>query len=145
MRLMSAAVLAAALTAATAAAQSDSLRISSTTSPPPPDYSREALLHIVSNIVEPPPPPEARVQFHVGYVEFKALNMRWRIAYLPFLAPLPGSYRRTNATIPDAFSLTGTEFAQTARTWRDQRSVSKEMRRIERTERERATIKAEPQ
>jgi hypothetical protein len=145
MKIAVAAMLACALTAASAAAQPESLAISSSTSPPPPDYSREALLRFVSNIVEPPPPPESRVQYHLGYVEFKALNMRWRIAYLPFLAPLAGSYRRTNSTIPDAFSLTGTEITQTARTWRDQRTMTREMRRILRTERERAKVKAAPE
>lgn len=145
MKVAVAALLACALTAATGAAQSESLRISSSSSPRPPDYSREALLRIVGNIVEPPPRLESRVQFHAGYVEFKALNMRWRVAYLPFLAPLPGSYRRTNATIPDGFSMTGTEIAQTPRTWRDHRAMSKEMQRIERTERERAKVKAEPE
>ncbi len=136
--------LACALTAATAAAQSESLHISSTTSPPPPpDYSRAALLRITSTMVEPPPPQEKRVEFGLGYIVIKAMNIRF--LFSPFLAPLPGSVRRTNATIPDAFTMLGTEIPQTPRTWRSQRELNKEMRRIERTERERAKIKAEPE
>lgn len=153
MKAALAALLAMFLTAATAAAQTSaptqpppaSIEISSSSSPPPPDYSRDALLRLWADKPLPPPLPEHRVVFHDGVVEFRALNTRWRFNFLPFLAPLPGSYRRTNATMPDAFTMLGVEPPQTPRTWRDQRAVSKEMRRIERTERERAKIKVEPQ
>lgn len=132
------------LTFAAAAAGAQQEPPATSTAPPPVDYSREKLTRIFSNIIEPPPKVEPRVKWGLGYVEFKALNMRWRIAVLPFLAPLPGSVRRTSPTIFDPFEMTGTVIPYTPRTWNDKRNLSKELRRIERTERERAKVVAKP-
>ena len=60
----------------------------------PPDYSREKLREIFSHTVEPPA-HESNFEITPGAVLFKALGMRWRINFLPFLAPLPGSFRTT--------------------------------------------------
>jgi hypothetical protein len=111
----------------------------------PPDFSRDNLTQIFSDVVESPPKPEPAFKFDLGHVEFRALNMRWRIGFLPFLAPLPGSVRRTVPTMMDAFALTGTELPYTPRTWREGRELSKEMKRIEQTERERAKVIAKTQ
>ncbi len=108
----------------------------------PPDFSREKLTQIFSGVIEAPPKPEPAIKWDLGTVEFRPLNMRWRIGFLPFLAPLPGSVRRTAPTIMDPFAMTGTVFPYTPRTWRAGRELSKEMKRIERTERERAKVSA---
>ena len=118
---------------------------------PKPDYSRPTLIRILSGI-EAPPEVEKAIRFHFGSVEFRALGTRWRIAYLPIMMPFSGSVnygRGLGSNFPDPFVLTGTEIPQTARTWRDQRALSGELRRIERTQRERekidATLKVNPQ
>jgi len=111
---------------------------------PPPDYSRQKLQEIFSKIEEPPQ-HERNIQFTPGAVLFKALGMRWRINYLPFLAPLPGSFRTTTGYNVDPFALTHTEIAQTPRTFAAQRAINAEMKRIERTEREkRAKVVVKP-
>jgi len=111
---------------------------------PPPDYSREKLREIFSH-TEEPPNPTGNLEFTAGAVFFKALGMRWRINYLPFLAPLPGSFRTTTGYNVDPFALTGTEIAQTPRTFAARRAISKEMKRIERTEKEkRAKVVVRP-
>lgn len=108
--------------------------------PTKPDYSREALLRIFSVNI-PPPQRERAIEFGFGTIEFKALGTRWRFIYLPIFAPLSGSIRRTNAELPNPFALTGTEIAYTPRTWRHDREMSRELRRIERMERERAKVR----
>ena len=119
--------------------------------PPIPDYSRPNLLRLLSNTV-PEPEHDKAIQFHFGSIEFKALGTRWRIAYLPIMMPFSGSVnygRGLGSNFPNAFVLTGTEIPYTPRTWRDQRAMSNELRRIERTEREKekvnATIKVNPE
>ena len=120
-----------------------------TTAPaaPQPDYSREKLTQIFSN--EPVREPvEPNVQFHLGYIDFKALNMRWRLAYFPLLA-LPGSmpwaYNGAMGAIPDPFELTNTQFASPPRTWRQLRDMNAELRRIEKSERAKAKVVAKPE
>jgi hypothetical protein len=108
---------------------------------PRPDYTREKLTQIFSHVIEAPPKPDPTVNWHLGYVEFRALNMRWHISWLPLLAPLPGSIRGPVSAPLDPFAMTGTEIPYTPRTWRDKRAMSKELQRIERMERERAKIK----
>jgi len=72
--------------------------------PAQPDYSPEQLRHIFTS---EPAPPAPRSNFHVGigYVEFRALGMQWRVGFLPILAPLPGSVPTTRGGMPDAFAL----------------------------------------
>lgn len=117
------------------------------TSPPAPDYSREKLIQLFAN--EPiGEKVEPRVQFGVGYVDFRALRMRWRLAYLP-LMPLPGSipWQMNGAfgSIPSPFDLTHTEIASPPRTWRQTRDMNAELKRIERTERIKARVVAKPE
>ena len=52
------------------------------------DYSRDALLRFVaSNDIKMSPLPEhlkgGRIQWHLGWMEFRGLGMEWRIVYLP--------------------------------------------------------------
>ena len=74
-----------------------------------------------------------RVHFHLGYFEFRALGMDWRIFYLPLAAPLPGARLEDAAKLPNPFELTGTPYASTMppmfdhdRSW----AVEREYRRI---------------
>jgi hypothetical protein len=47
--------------------------------------------------------------------------------------PFSGSVRGSNPSSmwPDPFALTGTQFAETPRTWHDTREISRERKRIE--------------
>jgi hypothetical protein len=112
-----------------------------------PDYSREKLIQILAN-TPVPEPAEPRIQFGTGFVDFRALRMRWRLAYVPLMA-LPGSipwqYNGAMGAIPDPFELTHTEIASPPRTWRQLRDMNAELRRIERSERAKAKVVAKPE
>ena len=76
--------------------------------------SRDALLRIFA----PPPPehiPSGRVQWHPGWVEFRAWGMNRRIVPLPLMAPLPGTRFGEYAKIPNPFEITSTPWASAAR------------------------------
>ncbi len=96
---------------------------------------------------------EPRVQFGFGYVDFKALRMRWKVNYLPIMMPLYGSMpwamNGAFGSMPDPFIMTGTEIPYTPRTWRQVRDMNAELKRIERTERAKqkpkATVTVSPQ
>ena len=106
----------------------------------PPDFSRDRLRQILT--VDTAPEQPARVEFLPGAIVFRALGMRWR--FNAFAAPFAGSVRTTTGFNVDPFALTGTEVAQTPRTWVSRRAVNAELKRIDRTERERAKIKVNP-
>lgn len=106
-----------------------------------PDYSRPTLLRILSD--EPPEQLERKVDFPFGAVRIEGRNTRWLIGYLPFLMPLSGSVptgRGLGSDFPNPFALTHTEIAYTSRTWRDNRTMSRELKRIESEERKRAKV-----
>ena len=106
-----------------------------------PDYSRQNLQRFVANIPEPPD-RDRDVYFHVGAIEFRALGTRWRFNYLPFMMPLSGTQMGITQTPPDPFALTQTSIATSPRAWSTRRAVNAEMRRIDRTEKEkRAKVK----
>ncbi len=118
-----------------------------------PDYSKDHILQLLANAPEPPA-HTSPFEFHFGSVEFPALGTRWRFNYLPIMMPFSGSFntgRGLGSNIPDPFALTGTTLPYTARTWRDNRALSSELKRIERTEREKersrpkATVVATPE
>lgn len=113
--------------------------------PPPADYSKDALLQIFGTEIEKEN-AERNFQHQFGAISFKALGMRWRIGYLPFLMPLPGSEPwRPGERWPDPFRLTGTQLASPPRTWRQMRDMSAELRRIERRLKESQTVKVTPE
>ena len=137
---MRTAVLIATLLLASSAAAQQSLR-----DPDPPDFSRDTLLRLFAE-GEEREDPEGRFSHSFGAIEFRAAGMRWRIGYLPFFVPLSGSQPWVNGQRwPDPFALTGTEIAQTPRTWRSQRAMSAELRRIERRIRETSTVRVQPE
>lgn len=110
-----------------------------------PDYSRETLLRLFA---ENPEREDANARFRhrFGAIEFQTRGVRWRVGYLPFFLPLHGSMPWVNGhRWPDPFILTNTEIAHTPRTWRDQRAMSAELRRIERRLRDSATIRVQPE
>lgn len=107
---------------------------------PPPDFSRDRLRQILT--VDEAPERPGRVEFLPGAIVFRALGMRWR--FNAFAMPLAGSVRTTTGFNVDPFALTGTEIAQTPRTWVSRRAVNAELKRIDRTERERAKIRVNP-
>lgn len=105
--------------------------------PSGPDYSRDRLRQILTANEEP---ERARgIEFLPGAILFRALGMRYQ--FNAFAAPLPGSVRKTTGFDVDPFALTGTEIAQTSRTWVSRSAVNSELRRIQRTERDRAKIR----
>lgn len=118
-----------------------------TTAPRAPDFSRQKLIQLFAN--EPVKEAvEPRVQFGIGFVDFRALRMRWRLAYLP-LMPLPGSIPWASngamGSIPDPFALTHTEIASPPRTWRQLRDMNAELKRIEKSERAKGKVVVRPE
>ncbi|MGZ7079762.1 MAG: hypothetical protein ACXVJT_10145 [Thermoanaerobaculia bacterium] len=111
---------------------------------PKPDYSQEHLRELFAQNEEPPK-PQPNVRWGPAGVEFRAFGINWRLLYLPILAPFSGSVRGTDpwSKFPDPFALTHTEFAETPRTWRDTREISKERKRIEKMMKERAKVKVD--
>ena len=70
-----------------------------------PDYSRPTILRILHDQeVEQVP-----FKIDVGMLTVNTRSTRYRMAWLPFLAPLPYSYPRQTMELPNAFVLTGTE------------------------------------
>lgn len=110
--------------------------------PQPPDYSRTTLLRILS--VNAADQQERRVEYPFGAIQIEGRNTRWLIGYLPFLMPLSGSVptgRGLGSDFPNPFVLTHTDYPYTPRTGRDNRAMSRELRRIESEERKRAKVK----
>ena len=97
-----------------------------------PDFSRDTLLRIFSeNPVREDVDPRFRAT--LGAIEFRTRGINWRIGYLPFFMPLQGSMPWLNShRWPDPFTLTGTHIPHTSRTWRDERALNAEVRKIER-------------
>jgi hypothetical protein len=109
------------------------------------DYSPDALRHVLTATDDRPPSPQT-VHWGFGSVEFRAFNMNWRIMYLPFNMPFSGSVRGSDPSSmwPDPFALNHAQFAETPRTWQDNREISSERKRIEKSMRDRASIVAKP-
>lgn len=99
------------------------------------DYSQEQLDRTFAmRQIDLPERPEGRVRYGFGYVDFRALGMDWRLIYLPIAMPLSGTRMGTTNEWPDPFALTSTAVATTPRTWHTQRQVSREIRRIKKSE-----------
>jgi hypothetical protein len=113
------------------------------------DYSRDALLRFVaSNDIKMSPLPEhlkgGRIQWHLGWMEFRGLGMEWRIVYLPIVIPLAGSTLHDIAKVPNALELTGTPIAAGPQLFPDRTAaVNRELKRVLKIERQ-AKIKVEP-
>jgi len=75
-----------------------------------PDYSRDALLHFVArdDIKMSPLPdhlPPGRIEWHVGWLQFRGLGMQWRIIYLPIAMPLAGSGIQNTGRVPNPLEM----------------------------------------
>ena len=57
-------------------------------------------------------PQQSQVQTNLGITQIHSKAANIRIAWLPFLAPLPYSYPRTTTEVPNALVLTRTEIPQ---------------------------------
>ena len=100
-----------------------------------PDYSRQNLLRVFApHEIDLPPRPPGRVQWHIGYVDFHALGMDWRVMYLPIAAPLSGTRLNEVAKPPDPFALTNTPIANSRPLLLDDpsRDTRAELRRVRR-------------
>lgn len=106
---------------------------------PKPDFSRDGIQKVfVVDLYQPPQPRPFDWQ-SLFIIDWSALGTRWH--FRPLLAPLQGSVPTTTGLgMPNAFALTGTSLPYTSRTWRDQRALSAERRKVERLIRKRAHI-----
>ena len=66
------------------------------------DYSRAALFRLFS------PLPD-HVQWHAGFIDFRAIGVHWRVLYLPLAKPV--IRLEDEAKVPNPFELTGTPYA----------------------------------
>ncbi|MEA2166056.1 MAG: hypothetical protein QOK37_4183 [Thermoanaerobaculia bacterium] len=57
----------------------------------------------------------SRLDVEIGTVRLTTHSGRYTVAYLPFLAPLPGTAFRSSMEIPNALTLTGTTIPQRPR------------------------------
>jgi len=72
-----------------------------------PDYSRDNLARFFAQReIDLPPRPPARVQWHLGSFEFRALGMDWRVLYLPIAMPLAGTRLSDVGKLPDPLAMT---------------------------------------
>ena len=105
-----------------------------------PDYSRDALLRFAAgNEIKMSPLPDhlppGRIQWHIGWFEFRGLGMEWRVIYFP-LAPLAGSGFQNVAKVPNPLELTGPRIATGPDIFRERpASVSREIRKVRQIER----------
>jgi hypothetical protein len=104
----------------------------------PIDYSRD---HLNRLFVEMPTPPAVEdIVITPGMAQFRALGLNFNLGYLPFFAPFPGSVPTTTNVWPDPFFLTHTSIATTPQSFARGRALSREIRRINRLEREKAKV-----
>jgi len=107
--------------------------------PSQPDYSRDGMQKVFAVDLYQPPKPQPFNWENMFFIDWTALGTRWHIR--PMLAPLQGSFPvTTGLPIPNAFALTGTQLATTARTFRDERALSSERRKVEKIIRKHAHI-----
>lgn len=110
-----------------------------------PDYSRDTLLRLFADAGNDVDDADMRaIRYRLGSVEFRALGTSWRFNYLPIMVPFSGTGAGFNgeitSTLPDPFMLTNTQIATSPRAWRTQRQKNSELRRIDRTERQRMRV-----
>jgi hypothetical protein len=103
-----------------------------------PDYSRSTLMRL---FVEDSLDDGERIVYRPGVVNFVALGTSWQFDYLPQLfLPMSGTDTGVTQSWPDPFSLTQTQIATSPRAWRTHRQVSRELERINATERARVRV-----
>ena len=131
-------ILALLLVAASAIAEE-------TEKPKSPDFSRDTLIKLFSETTVTAKRDPA-VELGFGYIDFRALGMRWRVGYLPFLAPMQGSQPWRNVDRwPDPFILTGTEIATTPRTFARTREINSELKKLEKRLKKDAKVTVKPE
>ncbi len=68
------------------------------------------------SVLQVNPPKTERVESDIGMTTIHTHAANIKLAWLPFLAPLPYSYPRTTQEMPNALVLTGTQIPQRPRT-----------------------------
>lgn len=121
--------IAVALAAAVTAAAQETQPI------PRPDYSRDALLHFVARndirmSLLPDHLPPGRIQWHIGWLQFRGLGMQWRVVYLPIAMPLAGSGLQNVARIPNPIEMARTPVAGNDVFAERSAAVNREMKRV---------------
>jgi hypothetical protein len=86
-------------------------------------YAQES--NTAANAIQTPPAPvlqfggddtaTSRLDVEIGAVRLTTHSGRYTFAYLPLLAPLPGTAFRPSTEIPNALALTGTAIPQKRR------------------------------
>lgn len=134
------AVVVLLITAVTAAAQQQAPpAVPPETTPPKIDASPDSLMKLLAD--HEAPKPSERVDVHFGAIDVRAFGTRFRIGYLPFAMPFVGSRFSITKEWPDAFSVLGTPIAMTPRQFARSRAMTYELRRIEKLEKVKATVK----
>ena len=106
---------------------------------PKPDFTRDGIQKVFAVDLYEPPKPQPFDWQSIFDLDWSALGTR--LHFRPLLAPLYGSVPTTQGLpTPNAFALTGTQYAYTARTWHDERALSAERRHVEKLIRKRAHI-----
>ncbi len=77
---------------------------------PKPDYSREALLSFTREVLRQRAAERVNIDF--GAIDIYHFGTHFKLLWLPFLAPLPGTRLVDVATFPDPFALTNTRIAR---------------------------------
>lgn len=104
-----------------------------------PDYSRSTLMRLF--VAESPANDGERIVYRVGAIDFVALGTSWKFNSVPGLfLPLSGTDTTVSQAWPDPFSLTQTQIATSPRAWRTQRELTKELERIDATERAKVRV-----
>jgi hypothetical protein len=77
------------------------------------------------------------VQWHIGWTEFRALGIQWRLFYLPIAVPLAGSGIQNVARLPNPLEMTGRPFPAASDVFQQRTaSVNREMKQVLKIERQ---------
>jgi hypothetical protein len=80
----------------------------------------------------PLPEEQHDIDLDVGMVSGTDFGTRWHVAYLPLLAPLPGSVPTTTRVVPTAFALLNVPLPGGSPVITRSTAVARELRRINR-------------
>ncbi len=110
-----------------------------------PDFSRDTMLTFTREVLREREAERVEVDF--GAIDVYKFGTHFKLLWLPFLAPLPGTKLNQTANLPDPFALTNTRIAGSMPYMDDghQAAVNREIRRVLRLDKKRAKIKVKAQ
>lgn len=110
---------------------------------PRPDFSRDTMLTFTREVLRER--AAERVEIDFGAIDVYNFGTHFKLLWLPFLAPLPGTKLNQTANLPDPFALTNTRIARSMPYMDDghQSAVNREIRRVLRLDKKRAKIKVQ--